>query len=102
MSGAQTENVIITIPPGFLQKRLTRQSLKDISLFSGRWLIRTSCLPGLDKTKMALGRIPASRKMGKDILSRMLRVNGTKEGWGKAGTNMGVWRAEGKKMEAAC
>lgn len=30
--------------------------------------------------KMALGRIPESRKMGKDILSRMLRVNGTKEG----------------------
>lgn len=52
--------------------------------------------------KMALGRIPASRKIGKDILSRMLRVNGTKEGWGKAGTNMGVWRAEGKKMETAC
>lgn len=33
----------------------------------------------LDKMKMALGRIPVSRKMGKDVLSRMLRVSSTKE-----------------------
>lgn len=47
--------------------------------------------------KMALGRIPVSRKMGKDVLSRMLRVSSTKERQGKAGTNLGCGGQKGNR-----